>query len=199
MDLDIDLSGLPGRPRSKAAHVTVIRELRESDLALLAGPRLPAAVPSIQKVSERHHSLARLIAHGMKNVDAARVSGMSLVRVGMLMQDPAFLELVAHYREQAAEVHVDVQRHMCGLTLDMLQELQDRYDDDPTQFTNAMLLDIATKMLDRTGHGPTSTREITGKNGGPVEIDITKQELARRLTFLLNENAEIIEDISTDG
>jgi hypothetical protein len=62
------------------------------------------------------------------------------------------------------------------------KQLQDRLDDvfdrmdrpDLTTGEYVKLLrearQLTTAILDRTGHGPSETREVTGEDGGPVEI-----------------------------
>jgi hypothetical protein len=51
----------------------------------------------------------------------------------------------------------------------MLADLEDGEDVDP-----AKLDKLARTVLDRTDHGPTETREVTGEDGGPVEVELNE-------------------------
>lgn len=93
-----------GRNRGAAVgadevDLTVVGELEEAELGDLElgrpGFRGP---PAVQRLRDTHHGLARALASGMTQGEAGRVAGYTATRVSMLMQDPAFEELVASYR-----------------------------------------------------------------------------------------------------
>lgn len=102
----IDLTPLPPRlrgiPRKRLLHYFV-RELCSADIALLEVHRHAPAVPHVQRLRDSHHRLARLLAAGKKNVDAAAMSGYSLGRIQQLRDDPAFADLVEVYRKEINE------------------------------------------------------------------------------------------------
>src|SRR5687768_16258292 len=93
LDLDIAATDFIGRKaRSVTAEVT--RELTRSDLALLKTER--GVQPShIQRLSERHHALARCLASGLSVADACAITGYTPSRVSILKGDPSFEELIA--------------------------------------------------------------------------------------------------------
>lgn len=72
-----------------------IRELVKPDLAVLAKTR---EVPVIKRLRDPHHRLARLVASGLKPSAAATQAGYSYGSLSILQKDPAFQELVSHYR-----------------------------------------------------------------------------------------------------
>jgi hypothetical protein len=92
----------------------------------------------------------------MKAGRASVVTGYAPNRISMLMQSPAFVELVEFYRKDTDSVWADVQVRMSLMSLDSLQLLHERIVEDPESMTNPMLLDIAKITADRTGHAPVS-------------------------------------------
>ena len=60
-----------------------------------------------------------------------------------------------------------------------LEDLQDRYEetDDPDE-KRAILAEMRKYLkivLDRTDHGPTESRELTGEDGGPVSVAFNEE------------------------
>lgn len=120
--------------------------------------------PLIRRLSQRHHALARLLATGMPQGEAALCAGYSISRVSILSADPSFKELVTFYKEAKDEQVLEMQERISGLSADALEELRERLEEDPESFSNTMLLEIATKFADRSGHGPTSTNTNVNVN-----------------------------------
>jgi hypothetical protein len=130
-----------------------VRDLTKADLQALDAPRgtLPKA---IQRIRASHHSLARCLASGIKPVQAALVTGYSQTRISLLLRDPTFAGLVEDYKREAREIFADLNERMVNLSLDAIEELQDRLADAPEGFSTGMLLDMVKACADRTGHGP---------------------------------------------
>lgn len=89
-----------GVPTSQAKILSV-RVLSREDLPLLREKRPPGIV---QRLSDPHHRLARLLASGIRRWEAAERSGYSLARVTMLCEDPSFQNLVEHYRKEVTAI-----------------------------------------------------------------------------------------------
>lgn len=153
MDLDLDIIGA-GR-QTKRLHAEPLRELTEADLALLATER--GVQPSaIKRISDRHHSLARLLASGTSVSDACAITGYTPSRISILKGDPAFEELIAFYREGKAEAVQDLSDKLVEVSREAVGILQDRLELEPEAFDAGTLLDLAKFGADRTGHGPQS-------------------------------------------
>lgn len=157
MDLSLELAPLRTRGRAPI-EITIeeTRPLRRDDLVLLQEEKGSKTTP-LKRLSERHHSLAKAIASGMKPGEAGIVFGYSASRVSILQADPSFKELVKFYSEQKDAQYVEMHERLAGLSVDALEELRQRLEDDPEQFSNGLLLDLVTKLADRTGHGPSSS------------------------------------------
>src|SRR5688500_11397889 len=125
VDLDFDL--LPLRPGHVAAtlEATTVRELTEEDLKGLMKPRGTKS-PAITRLRARHQGLARALAAGASNEEAAAICGYGPSRVSILLADPQFKDLVEHYRSMSAEAVVDVQRSMLGLLDEAVDEMRRR-------------------------------------------------------------------------
>ena len=85
---------------AKRRQIVAVRELVRDDLALLREPR---ALKTVARFRDPHHRLARMIATGIRQKDVVARSGYSLARVTSIMSDPAFMDLVAKYRNDVLE------------------------------------------------------------------------------------------------
>ena len=161
MDLGLSLRGRATKP----LYARVVREVRESDLALLTVER--ATKPSaLQRITERHHALARCLATGMSATEACAVTGYTPSRVSILKGDPAFEELCSHYRGLEGAQVADLQDRMVALALDATAELQNRLEDTPETFAIDELHDVVKLTADRTGYGPKQTNVNVNVNLG---------------------------------
>jgi len=155
MDTGLDLFRTRGRA-AKPLSVAVARELEESDLALLGQEK--GSVPSpIKRLSERHHGLARNLSLGMDHQQAAAIAGYSQSRISILLNDPAFQELLAFYRAPYEEVTRDTGTMLANLAKDAAEELSVRLEEKPEEFSNGQLMEVVKMGADRTGFGPQSS------------------------------------------
>lgn len=138
-------------------EVSGIRVLERKDLAVLSIAR-PANV--IQNLRDTHHRIARAVASGLSNGDVAATCGISYNRVSILRSDPAFMELVAHYRAvltaqwaEAADPVTDYLRQNALKAQAMLSDKLDHATEQGEFLPTRDLLGIAELGLDRTGYG----------------------------------------------
>lgn len=160
-----------GVGRGVATEVSVTRELGVGDLALLR----PQGQTQVLKLRESHHQIARLLARGLKQVEVSAITGYSANRISILKSNPAFAELVAHYREVEDSHHADLAGQVFALGADVLAELRDRLNDAPETFGNTTLIDFLTRLLDRSGIGPTSKVQAMHVHVTGEELDKLKQ------------------------
>lgn len=181
LDLDLDALTRPGR-RSLPIHVGEARPLGERDLAALAENRGTRA-PALQRLTDRHHALARALASGMRPMEAAILTGYQPSRVSILLDDPAFKELLEFYRSNMDAVYADLHARMASLSIDALEELRTRLEEAPESVSNTMLLDILKATADRTGHGPQSrsTSEVNVNVNIASRLEAARQRARERL------------------
>lgn len=150
LNLNIDKLAGPGRA-ARPVTFEIARELNAADLELLSLPMAAASTPAqLKKITDRHHSLARLLAAGTPEGEAAMIVGYDQSRVSILKNSPAFQELLALYRAEVKREFASVLDHMAGLSRDALLELRDRLEDSPDKFTNQELLKTITELTDRS-------------------------------------------------
>ena len=161
MDLNLEQGGKkrPGRPAIDL-EVLEVGELTVEDLAALTSGGGLKAIP-IKKLSERHHALARSMAAGMGQKEAAYQHAYTPTRVGMLMRDTAFIELVEHYRTIPDAMYADLHERLSGMSIDAADEITRRMEDDANRddgvdpkISLGQLRDIMVVGADRTGFGP---------------------------------------------
>lgn len=170
--IDIDLLPIPqAGPGRKAKEVTAVysRDLQVSDLTMAA--TAPVKAPPLSKIRDSHHALARVLATGTSEGDASIITGYSPGRISVLKADPQFQELLAFYRETATDVVADFRARMADLGMDALNELRDRLEEKPEDFSPGLLKDIVRDLADRTGYAP--QRGPTTVNN--LQINLTEQ------------------------
>lgn len=137
----------------------IIRPVTEEDLEKLKTQTRGSKPPALQKIRDSHHALARAIAQGMSQTEAARNTGFSVSRVSILLQDPTFSDLVAFYRERVNEAYMDLHERIKLLSVDAVEELHDRLRSEPDKISTSTLLELTTRILDRAGHSPVQRSE----------------------------------------
>lgn len=137
--------------------ITDIRPLTRADLSHLTVKR---DAKTIQSLRDNHHRIARAVAGGLSNADIALTCGVSISRVSSLRPDPAFVELVAHYRALITEAWVTtsdpVTEFMRANSLKAQAMISDKLDEaaEKNEFLPTRdLLGIAEFGADRTGYG----------------------------------------------
>ncbi len=155
MDLELELSRVRGRARRDPVAV-VVRELTQADLAELEVER-GVKPQALTRLRERHHGLARALAGGMSEQEAAAVTGYDKSRISVLKGDPAFQELLSFYRENVNAEYVAMHELLAGMSKDAALLLREKLEECPDDMTVAQLLEITKMGADRTGHGPSST------------------------------------------
>lgn len=177
--MDLPELGLRITGRAKAPLTfDISRELDEGDLQRLEEPRGATPTP-IKKLRERHHALARLLAGGTPPGEAAIICGYSASRVSILMSDPAFSELVAHYRETTAERYYDAHAAMAALHVDAVEVLRERLEEAPEEFTIGQLIEAGKFSADRTGFGPSTKSEVNVKVGLADRLNQARERVSR--------------------
>lgn len=176
MDLGLNLhkSNMRGR-KPVDLQVCGTGELSRADVELLKVERGLKA-PTLKRLSDRHHALARDIAWGMTTSEAAVYHGYAYTRVCMLKADPSFQELVNHYRKIPDQHRADVIERMTGMTVDAVEELRRRLEDEPEDMSVGQLIEITKLGADRTGSGPQSSSLNVHVHTGLAE----KLEAARK-------------------
>jgi len=179
----MDLSAELFRTRGRAPQpiiATVVRELEENDLVLLAEEK--GSKPSaIKRITERHHALARILANGMKESEAATFCGYSISRISILKSDPAFKELLEFYREDAQRPFRDLNNRLSGLAMDAAEELSLRLEEEPEKVSIPQLMEVVKLGADRTGHGPqTSSLNINANVDLAGRLEAARKRVAKR-------------------
>jgi DNA-binding CsgD family transcriptional regulator len=153
------MATLQGSRRAVVAPVEVsaIRVLSRADLKVLSIAR---PINQLQNLRDTHHRIARAVASGLSNGEVAATCGISNNRVSVLRADPAFAELVAHYRAiltaewaEAADPVADYLRQNALKAQAMLSDKLDHASEQGEFLPTRDLLGIAELGLDRTGYG----------------------------------------------
>jgi len=146
-----------GHLNAATAEISGIRVLARADLSVLLEKRPQTQLKSL---SDGHHRVARAVATGLSNVDVAAITGRTANRIAVLKQDPAFTELVAHYRGIVTADYVQsVDSYMEVATANMLKAetmLGDKLDaaqDTGETLPTRDLIAISRDAADRFGYG----------------------------------------------
>lgn len=178
-----------GRPAAEI-EAEVSRELTKEDLADLDMPR-PAIAP-LKTLRDKHHTLARYMAQGFSDSDISSYTGYSSSRLSVLRTDPAFAELVNHYRVNREDAQRRLDERLADATGTALSVLQERLEDDPDKFDNGELLDTLKILADRAGFGPQKTQTNVNLNIGMADRLKAARERATRAIIINKEAADDI-------
>lgn len=174
----------PIRTRGRAAkplEAALVRELDAADIALLSEEKGSKA-PALKRISDRHHTLARRLAEGVKPGEAALMCRYDPSRVSILLDDPAFKELVAFYQAGITDKFLGQAEQLAGLSADAMTLLADKLEADldlpveDRKVSIGQLMEVTKLGADRTGFGPQSSS--TNVN---VNVDLAgRLEAARK-------------------
>ena len=159
LDLNIDKLAGPGR-RAIPVDYEILRPLNEADLHALQTVPANSVPNQLQRITDRHHSLARLLAAGTKPGEAALILGYEPSRVSTLMNSPAFQELLALYQGEVKHEFSTTIEHMAGLSRDVLAELRTRIEDAPDRFSVNELRALLVDTVDRVSGAEEITRDM---------------------------------------
>lgn len=151
LDFELDLEKI----HVPSLAYEVVRPITDADLGLLDRDREPI-IASVKRLSARHHKLARILASGAANWEAAAFTGYSEQNVVILKQSEAFMRLVAHYQAQHDAEYIDLHDEFAGLSQDAARMIRDRMEQDPEKLSINQLVEITKMGADRAGHGPSS-------------------------------------------
>lgn len=151
-----------------------------------AAPVTPLLTPGIEPVKQlrySHHRVARLVAEGLRDVQTAALTGYSAGRIASLKADPAFQDLVAHYKSESDDAwkkaQLDFATIASELSMDALQEIRRRLDETPEQLSTTHLMEVVKTAADRSGNGPqTKNMNVNVNVGMAAEMSAAR---ARRL------------------
>lgn len=169
LNLNIDKLAGPGRLPVKL-EVEYVRDLNEADFALMAETPLGSTPPAIKRLTDRHHALARLLAAGTPEGEAALILNYDLSRVSILKNSPAFQNLLQLYRKEVDREFATVLDHMAGASRDALVILRERLEENEDRFSNNELMKIATDFTDRTVNRDLDTARL------PTVIELVAPE-----------------------
>jgi hypothetical protein len=185
MNVPLDIVRLTGRAPVQI-EAEVLRELNAADLVLLATERGVKPTP-IMRLRERHHALARNLASGMTDGEAAAICGYELSRVSILKGDPTFKELVLFYREDVKRAYAQVHEVLSGMAVDAAIIIRERMEDTPDELSSSLLTEIVKMSADRTGYGPSSKQEVNVNFNLANRLEEARKRIAARAIDLTPE------------
>lgn len=138
-----------------------IRPLTREDLEEIKAKR---SLPVVQRFRDPHHRVARLVSSGLRPAQVAEATGYSLARIYVLQSDPAFLNLVAQYREDvhsafvsAEEEHYAMATEVNRKALRHIAEAFDKADEEGELIPVDKALRVFSDTADRVGIQKRST------------------------------------------
>jgi hypothetical protein len=158
--LEIGRGTLRGRPAKADVPFEIVGELTETDMARFGQAQEMARCPPghLQTLKARHHTLARCLAEGMNESDAAMFAGYTPQTVVILKNDPTFQNLIKLYQRDANTAAELFREEMGRAGLGAWKELNRRIEEEPEELGTTILKELAVAASDRLGHGPSSTQ-----------------------------------------
>lgn len=187
--LDGQVAATPVRLRGLEA--TVIRGLTAEDVLAAAEGQALEGPTSLGSIRYAHHRIAQLLCDGTPGVKVALLTGYSPGYITRLQADPVFRELLAYYAGQAEAVHVDSLERLKQLGLSAMDELQERLELKPEEFTKKDLIEIVKQAVPAgtgiTGGSPTpagpsvalTVQFVAPSPSGPAAAPIVETKFTR--------------------
>lgn len=143
--------------------------LTEEDIAEARKVEVGADVGGLKTIRHSHHRIAQMVAGGvLTNVEIGVLCNITPGRISILKTFPAFQELVEHYRAKQEDVLVAATAMFTDrageLTLEMMQELQERLHNSPESFTPSALNELIKTLADRSGNAPVARSQNVNVN-----------------------------------
>lgn len=147
----------------KTPIILGVRELAVEEVQEVLSTERGVAATPLQRLSFRHHHLARLVAAGKSLAECSAKTGLSYSRISILKSDSTFRDLVAFHKAEADAHHSGYQENLAALAGEAVSELMERFEDEDRRadFTNGELLAITKVTSDRIGFGPSAKQEHT--------------------------------------
>lgn len=168
---------MPAKPLE--AHVE-----RQLSIVDIASPP-PTERPELKKLKSRHRLLARLLAGGLSQREAASVAGYTPANVSLLQRTDAFADLVKFYQREVDREFIDTQQRLAGLADDAVEELLDRLEHNPEALSTREVLEIAALAADRSGNGPQTSNtqiNVVAGLGDRMRAGLMRAQQARDVT-----------------
>jgi len=147
--VDVERLAGPGR-LAQPVDYEVVREVSEADLQALASKNLGSEPPALKRITDRHHALARLLAAGTPESEAALITGYDISRISILKNSPAFQELLSLYRKEKDLEFTSTIERAARVSNTALAILEDRLEETPDRFSNNELKNTWAELHDRT-------------------------------------------------
>lgn len=162
LDSEVSVADLP-RLNGRAARLPSplsIRSLTSGEVERASkGEGGTTRASPLTRITGRHRLLAQYIAQGMGTTEAARRVGLTVSYTSILKNDPTFQDLISHAKAHQERAFIDTNERLAAITGNALDEINERFEEDPAQFSTDELLHIAALGADRTGFGPKKTEE----------------------------------------
>lgn len=178
VDLGLDVVRTRGRAPAPL-EFEVLGGMTADDVAALALPR-NTAPPALNRLTQRHHALARNLAAGMSASEAALVCGYDISRVSILQSDPTFKELLRFYSANVDAQYANLHESLSALSVDAAEELRRRLEETPDDVSTSALIEIVKTSADRTGFGPQSKSEVSVTVGMADRLRLARERVAQR-------------------
>lgn len=133
----------------------------------------PAKVPGLQKIRVQHHTYAMMLANGYPPAEVAEITHIHVKTLEKLMNSPAFMGLVEHYRGKVNDRLGEVTRRATAALMTGLGQVQAKLS-DPEQMADTSLKELTgtvTALSDRVGLGPVSTHQTR-------DVGLTREEIS---------------------
>lgn len=178
----------PGKKMEKLG-MEWTRDLGEEDIEEMVifgaeNATTPKAV--MTRIRQVHHYLARLSAEGKGYPEMAAKTGLGRERIQCLHSDPAFMELVEHYKEAVEDQYKAVHQKIAVLGEAVVDELNSRLEEAPEKLSVSQLLEIGKMALDRN---PETASKVSPAGGLALPGGAPNQGFALNIQFVASPHA----------
>lgn len=140
-------------------------------------------LPVLAKLRASHHEAAKAIAEGLSHTEVSLRTGYHPSRISMLMNDPAFADLVETYKGIGRETWLDAVNRARVANVDLLERIMDKVEED-----DDIPLNTLTELYKATGK--LAGMGLPAKSEVNVNVNLSgRLEAARRRAQLIEGKA----------
>lgn len=135
----------------------------------------PKSAPAVQRIRQSHHLLARKLAEGASNEEAAALTGYAPGTISKLKSDPSFQDLLTYYQDQVDTLKDDFQERLGAYAMSFADELMHRLEHAPETFS----VEALRKLFETFGD-----RSVAPSKGSKGAAGVTVPAVAVKVEFV---------------
>lgn len=141
----------------------------------------------IKKIRPRHYAIARMVARGIRFKEIRQIFNITQPTIQRIIKTPILQQDIKSYHERMQEETIQGEKALSGLVGLAIEEIESQLiDTDLGDAAQNRRTRTAFEVLDRTGYGKTSQRQVTIQDNREYNTNVTVKEIMNDVLALVN-------------